>query len=156
MFAEFRFEAICFRKKCNAVISPNFVPEAPGFGHVLRILAHESLVATSRRTVTCAKRQKKNCSSADPSNHSWLVLNTHAGSRAVRARHSHQGNSTYSQISSLVGFTLGPFETVRGNRTLLSRGRMPSTRELFAPQGSIRRPNVLAQMLALSIFGIGR
>src|ERR1019366_3068090 len=34
---------------------------------------------------------------------------------------------------SLVRSTLGPFETMRGKRTLVRRGRLPSTRELFAP-----------------------
>ena len=41
MFAEFRFQAIWLGKKCKAVVSPNLVPEAPGFGHVFRIPAHD-------------------------------------------------------------------------------------------------------------------
>jgi hypothetical protein len=41
MFAKFRFQAIWFLKKRNAVISPDFVPQVPGFGHVLRVLTHD-------------------------------------------------------------------------------------------------------------------
>jgi hypothetical protein len=41
MFAEFLFQALWFGKKCNAVISLDLVPKVPGFGHVLRILAHD-------------------------------------------------------------------------------------------------------------------